>query len=73
MSKWQFDQPKFWALIARAMKTRKLGYREAALQIGITPTMLWRLGGRRPTVKTLLLVCAWLRVKPTLFIVREPR
>lgn len=75
-TKQEFDASGFYSALERAVRARKVTWKEVGAETGVSPTTLTRMGqGRRPDAASLAALSAWAGINPANYVpssVRRP-
>jgi transcriptional regulator with XRE-family HTH domain len=68
-NKQEFDAAGFYAALERAVRARKVTWKEVGAETGVSPTTLTRMGqGRRPDAASLAALSAWAGINPANYV-----
>ncbi|MBK7614472.1 MAG: hypothetical protein IPJ08_08380 [Burkholderiales bacterium] len=68
-NKQEFDAAGFYSALERAVRARKVTWKEVGVETGVSPTTLTRMGqGRRPDAASLAALSAWAGINPANYV-----
>jgi transcriptional regulator with XRE-family HTH domain len=68
-NKQEFDAAGFYSALERAVRARKVTWKEVGAETGVSPTTLTRMGqGRRPDAASLAALSAWAGINPANYV-----
>lgn len=73
-NKQEFDAAGFYSALDRAVRARKVTWKEVSTETGVSQTTLTRMGqGRRPDAASMAALSAWAGINPASYVPNVPR